>query len=118
MIKTTLATVFGAAALTSAPAIAQDNMDDGLIPIDLVSMEEIKGAEVYYPNGRSIGTVTQINHDDGEIDSLLVYNFLDRESVVGRYRISGDDIGGYDDEAQSIVLGVDEGDEDWDAWEG
>lgn len=103
-----------AAAALSAPAIAQQAGEqydeDDLIPMVLVSSDELIGAEIYWADGESAGRVMNFETEDGDVTSLLVHDMLPDDSVVSRYRITGEDIAGYDDEQRTIVLRLSEDD--------
>ena len=100
------------AAALSAPALAQDpgeTYDEhDLIPMELVSEDELYGADVYWADGDDAGRVVHFSTDDGDVTSLLVHNIMPEDSVVDRYRITGEDLAGYDEEQQTVVLRLDQ----------
>lgn len=116
-----LLTAVTAAAL-GAPALAQDADapdtavveagEENLISLDLVSRDELKGATVYFADGTEAGRVVDISMHEGAIHSLLVHDVdaLPRESIVDRYRIVADDVIGYTDEEQRVILAINEAD--------
>lgn len=100
----------------SAPALAdhhdgngEGDMErdpDALIDMSLVSPDEITGATVYFADGEEAGDVVSYETEDGDVTSLLVHHF-DMETVVDRYRITGEDIVGYDAETRRVELRLD-----------
>ncbi|XBQ16086.1 MAG: PRC-barrel domain-containing protein [Oceanicaulis sp.] len=93
----------------AGPAFAQSSVgvqvdEDELIPMYLVSSEELSGADVYWADGESAGIVTDFDREDGDVVSLLVHDLTRTDSIVGRYRITSDDIDGYRQEDRTIVL--------------
>ncbi|MEQ8405156.1 MAG: hypothetical protein RKE49_08660 [Oceanicaulis sp.] len=101
-----------AAAMTAAPGFAQDAEprydEDQLIPLYLVSEDELLGADVYWSDGDNAGNVVSYETDDGDVTTLLVHELVPEKSVISRYRITGEDVFGYLEEEKTIVLGLDE----------
>ncbi|MEQ8405157.1 MAG: hypothetical protein RKE49_08665 [Oceanicaulis sp.] len=102
------------AAALSAPALAQDpgetHDEHDLIPMELVSEDELYGADVYWADGDDAGRVVSFETDDGDVVSLLVHNMMPEDSIIQRYRITGEDLAGYDEEQKTIVLQLDQDD--------
>lgn len=98
----------------SAPAIAQQTAgqtdEDELIPMVLVSSDELIGAEIHWADGESAGRVMNFETEDGDVTSLLVHDMLPDDSVVSRYRIVGEDVAGYDEDDRTVVLSLSEDD--------
>ncbi|MGJ3230254.1 MAG: hypothetical protein ACFE0P_00480 [Oceanicaulis sp.] len=102
------------AAAMAAPALAQpagETWDeDDLIPMPLVSMEELSGADVYWADGDDAGNVIDVEVEDGDVVSLLVHEMVPDQSVISRYRIMGEDISGYDEDQRTVILKLEQRD--------
>ena len=111
MLRTTAITAL-LAALTAAPSQAQEADpaydEDQLIPLFLLSEDELLGADVYWSDGDNAGNVVSYETDDGDVTTLLVHQLVPEKSVISRYRITGEDVFGYLEEEKTIVLGLDE----------
>ena len=101
-----------AAALGAAPAFAQDAGEtydeDDLIPMELVSEDELIGAKVYWADGDSAGDIVDFRSDDGDVTSILVHEMAPEASLISRYRITGEDITGFSDDQRTVVLSLNE----------
>jgi len=101
-----------AAALGAAPAFAQDAGEtydeDDLIPMTLVSEDELTDAVVYWSDGDRMGEIVGWDTDGSDISTLLVHEIRSVGDVAARYRITGEDITGFSDDQRTVVLSLNE----------
>lgn len=80
--------------------------EEHLIDLDLVSVEELEDATVYFANGEDAGDVVDVRTQDGAIHSLLVHDFDSFETVIDRYLISAEQIAGYEGQERTVILRI------------
>jgi len=101
-----------AAALGAAPAFAQDAGEtydeDDLIPMTLVSEDELTDAVVYWSDGDRMGEIVGWDTDGSDISTLLVHEIRSVGDVAARYRITGEDVIGFHEDQETVVLRLDQ----------